>query len=269
MTAYQTLLLTVDDGIARLTLNRPEVLNAIDPRMADELVDALQAIEARADVRVLVLHGAGGNFCAGGDVRGMKDAGPRTGADARSAMVRYRTLTETLHHLDRPVIAAVDGVAFGAGFSLALLADVVVLGERARLSMVFARVGLIPDCGALCTLPRIVGLQRAKELVFSAREIDAAEALRLGLALEVQPSDELLTRTLAIAASWRGASALATSLAKQALNRAPESDLATLLDLEGSGQALAMTSDYHAEAVRRFIAKEPPLFGDLGAKRSG
>lgn len=158
MSDYQTLKLAVEDGIARLTLNRPEALNAINARMADELIDALHTIENDAVVRALVLHGAGGNFCAGGDVRGMKDAGPRTAADARRAMARYRTMTETLHHLDRPVIAAVDGIAFGAGFSLALLADVVLLGERARLSMVFARVGLIPDCGALATLPRIVGL---------------------------------------------------------------------------------------------------------------
>lgn len=103
--------------------------------------------------------------------------------------------------------------------------------------------------------------------MFSAREIGAAEALRLGLALEVRTSDELLTCAMALATSWRGASALATSLAKQALNRAPESDLATTLDLEVSGQALAMMSDYHAEAVRRFVAKEPSLFSDFAAKK--
>src|SRR5690606_5209699 len=115
----------------------------IDARMADELVDALQAIDGDADVRALVLHGAGGHFCAGGDVRGMSEAGHRTPASARAAMGRYRRLTQALHQVERPVIAAVDGVAFGAGFSLALLADVVLLAERARLSMVFGRVGLI------------------------------------------------------------------------------------------------------------------------------
>jgi 2-(1,2-epoxy-1,2-dihydrophenyl)acetyl-CoA isomerase len=256
MNPYETLQLAVDGGVARLMLNRPEVLNAISRRMADELIDALAAVEANADVRALVLHGAGGNFCAGGDVRGMREAGPRSVADARAAMGRYRRMTEALQRLDRPVVAAVDGVAFGAGFSLALLADIVLLGERARLAMVFGRVGLIPDCGALYTLPRIVGLQRAKELVFSAREIGAAEALRLGLALEVLPGEALLERALAIAASFRGASALAVSLAKRALDQSQQSDLGAMLELEAADQALAMASDYHADAVRRFVSKE-------------
>ena len=260
MDTYETLLLSIDDGVARLTLNRPKVLNAIDRRMADELTDALRALQARDDLCALVLHGAGGHFCAGGDVRGMRDTGPRTPAEAKRGMERYRRMTEALHGFDRPVIAAIDGVAFGAGFSLALLADIVLLGERARLSLVFGRVGLIPDCGALYTLPRNIGLQRAKELVFSAREIGAAEALRLGLALEVLPDDALLDRAMALASTFRGASPLALALAKRALDQSQHCDLSTLLDIEAAGQALAMGSEYHADAVQRFVAKEPLRF---------
>ncbi|RFP77376.1 enoyl-CoA hydratase/isomerase family protein [Hydrogenophaga borbori] len=260
MDTYETLLLGVNGGVARLTLNRPEARNAISRRMADELTEALQALRAREDVRVLVLHGAGEHFCAGGDVKGMGEAGPRGAPEARAGMARYRHMTEALHGFDRPVIAAVDGVAYGAGFSLLLLADLVLLSARARLCMVFGRVGLVPDCGALHTLPRVVGLQRAKELVFSAREVHATEALALGLAMEVLPAQTLLDRAMALAAALREASPLALSLAKRALNRSFDQDLAGLLDTEADAQALALCSEAHAEAVRRFVHKAPARF---------
>ncbi|HSV81750.1 MAG TPA: enoyl-CoA hydratase/isomerase family protein [Ramlibacter sp.] len=260
MTTYDTLMLAVDDGVATLTLNRPEVRNAIDARMAQDLVNALAALEAQPEVRALVLQGAGGHFCAGGDVRAMNAAGPRTPAQARAGMARYAKLTRALRTFDRPVIAAVDGIAFGAGLSLALLADLVLLGQAARLAMVFGRVGLVPDCGALYTLPRLVGLQRAKELVLSAREFGADEALRLGLALEVLPSDMLLPRAQALARSFCSASPLALALAKKALDQSPDADFEAMLELEATYQGMALTSDYHLEAVRRFVAKEPSLF---------
>ncbi len=260
MTTYHTLLLDVEDGLATLTLNRPEVRNAIDARMAHELVDALAALEAQAEVRALVLRGAGGHFCAGGDVRAMNAAGPRTPVQARGGMARYARLSRALRNFDRPVIAAVDGIAFGGGLSLALLADLVLMGRNARLAMVFGRVGLVPDCGALYALPRLVGLQCAKELVLSAREFGADEALRLGLALEVLPGDQLLPRAHALARSFCDASPLALSLAKKALDQSSDADFEAMLELEATYQGLALTSEYHAEAVRRFAAKEPPLF---------
>ncbi len=260
MPGFETLLLAVEDGVARLTLNRPGVLNAIDRRMAAELTEALRALRAREDVRVLVLHGAGEHFCAGGDVKGMGEAGPRGAPEARAGMARYRHMTEALHGFDRPVIAAVDGVAYGAGFSLLLLADLVLLSERARLCMVFGRVGLLPDCGALHTLPRAVGLQRARELVFSAREIGAAEAQAMGLALEVLRAEALLARALAMARSLTQASPLALSLAKRQLQGSLDDDLERALMQESDGQAQALASDYHREAVRRFTEREAPLF---------
>lgn len=260
MTPFDTLQLDVGGGIARLTLNRPEARNAISRRMADELTQAVRGLQAREDVRALVLHGAGEHFCAGGDVKGMGDAGPRDLAEARQGMARYRHMTEALYGFDRPVIAAVDGVAYGAGFSLLLLADMVLLSERARLCMVFGRVGLVPDCGALHTLPRVVGLQRAKELVFSARELRAPEALSLGLAMEVLPAEALLDRAMALAAALREASPLALSLAKRGLNRSLDEDLPAALEAEAQAQAQALCSGAHAEAVRRFAARLPPRF---------
>ena len=256
----KTLDYRLDDGVATLTLDRPEAKNALDPTMADELGGCLAAIRADESVRVLVLAGAGGAFCAGGDVKAMGQGGPRTPEQRRAGMARYtRTCTE-LMALDRPVIAAVDGVAYGAGFSLALMCDIVLLSERARLCMVFQRIGLVPDMGAFYTLPRVVGLQRAKELIFSAREIDAAEALRLGLAMEVLPAEALAARAQAIARSFAGASPVAMSIAKRALQASLGSDLQTLLEIESSGQALASNSDYAKEAVRRFAAREPAQF---------
>ncbi|KPU95857.1 enoyl-CoA hydratase [Variovorax paradoxus] len=256
----KTLDYRLDDGVATLTLDRPEAKNALDPTMADELGECLAAIRADESVRVLVLTGAGGAFCAGGDVKAMGQGGPRTPEQRRAGMARYTRICTELMALDRPVIAAVDGVAYGAGFSLALMCDIVLLSERARLCMVFQRIGLVPDMGAFYTLPRVVGLQRAKELIFSAREIDAAEALRLGLAMEVLPAEALAARAQAIARSFAGASPVAMSIAKRALQASLGSDLQTLLEIESSGQALASNSDYAKEAVRRFAAREPAQF---------
>ncbi|MFM9924569.1 enoyl-CoA hydratase/isomerase family protein [Variovorax sp. H27-G14] len=250
----------VDAGVALLTLNRPEAKNALDPVMADELGEQLAALRADASVRALVIAGAGGAFCAGGDVKAMGQGGPRTEAQRRDGMARYTRVCTELMALDIPVIAAVDGVAFGAGFSIALMCDIVLLSERARLCMVFQRIGLIPDMAAHYTLPRVVGLQRAKELIFSAREVDAAEALRLGIAMEVLPADALLPRAQAIARSFAGASPVAMGLSKRALQGSLSNDLHTLLQTEAQGQALAAGSDYAKEAVRRFAAREPAQF---------
>ncbi|MGB3066919.1 MAG: enoyl-CoA hydratase/isomerase family protein [Ottowia sp.] len=265
MPSPETLILTEHEGVVRVTLNRPAVMNAISRQMADEFADTLLALQQRKDVRALVLHGAGGNFCAGGDVKGMHKAGPRGVGEAREGMARYLRMTKALRDFDRPVIAAADGVAFGAGFSLLLLADMVLLGERARLSMVFGRVGLIPDCGALYTLPRVVGVQRAKEIVFSARELHATEAHALGLAMEVLTSDALLDRATAIASSLCYASPLALASAKGILDQSLNCTLDDLLEQEADAQAMALASDYHREAVNRFTARKPPLFAWPGS----
>lgn len=245
-------------GVATVTLHRPDVRNAINPQMGDELGALFAAMRLDPEVRAVVLTGAGGAFCSGGDLREMGRSGLRSAEQRREAVARYRPLVTGILGLDRPVIAAVDGVAYGAGFSIALLADIILVSDRARMSMVFHRIGLVPDCGAWYTLPRIVGVQRAKELIYSAREIGAAEARDLGIALEVLPAAALLPRALELARSFAGASPIAMSLSKQALQGAP--DLGAVLDLEASGLALAGASDYAQEAIRRFGAKEPPQF---------
>jgi 2-(1,2-epoxy-1,2-dihydrophenyl)acetyl-CoA isomerase len=260
MTTYETLSIEADQGVVTLTLNRPAVKNALNRQMGDELEACLHAIARDPAQRVLVITGADGNFCAGGDIGGMSAGGTRSAAQARQDFQRYRRITQTLHEMDKPVIAAVDGVAYGAGMSLALLADMVLVSDRVRLSMAFARVGLIPDLGAMYTLPRAVGTQRAKELVFSGRVLEAAEAQALGIAMEVVPAADLPSRAAAIAHSLLGASPTAVALAKRVLGQSFECDLPAVLELESSGQAIALSSDYMDEARRRFLAKQPPQF---------
>lgn len=255
--ALQTLLVETADGVATVTLNRPDAKNALSAQMADELSSALRVLRADESVRAVVLVGAGGNFCAGGDVKGMHAAGPRTPEQRRAGMLRYRELTLALTGFGKPLVAALDGVAYGAGVSIALTADLVLVSTRVRCSLVFHRMGLVPDVGAWYTLPRVVGLQRAKELIYSAREFGSDDALRWGLALEAHPPEALLPRAHALARSLAEGPALAFGLSKQALNASLQSELSTMLDLEAAAQAIAGASEYTADAVRRFAAREP------------
>jgi len=250
----------ITDGIATLVLNRPEVRNALNPGLRDALADAVRRIERDRDIGAVILTGAGTAFCAGGDVKRMDAHAATTPEDRLVQMRAYHALIRGLADLDRPVVAAVDGPAYGAGFGLALLADIVVASDRARFCMAFQRVGLVPDFAALYTLPRVVGLQRAKELAYTAREIDAHEALALGIVLEVVSADRLMARAREIAGSLAGASPVALGLTKRALGASLHSDLATMLDMEASAQAIAATSDYARDAYRRFVTKTPLRF---------
>jgi 2-(1,2-epoxy-1,2-dihydrophenyl)acetyl-CoA isomerase len=260
MDKFETLKLTVDDGVAELTLNRPRSLNALNARMALDLHEAIAQLRADAQVRVLVLRGEGRAFCAGGDMRATAASGPRSAEAALQVMEPFQRLVTALHDFDRPIIAAAHGVVYGAGFSLLLLADIVLLADDARLCFAFQRVGLLPDCGALFTLPRAVGLQRAKALVFSGREIGAQEALEMGVALEVLPADALMARATALARAFCAASGTALGLAKRALNASLQSDLPTMLAIEASGQAVALSSSYVKEASESFAHGEAVRF---------
>jgi len=253
----QTIIYAVEDGVATITLNRPRAKNALDTVMRQELTEAIATIQGDASVRAVVLTGAEGAFCSGGDIRGMQES---TAESARDRMISLHNWCEPLINLDRPVIAAVDGVAYGAGLGLALTADIVLASPGARFCAPFLRMGLIPDFALLYTLPRVVGRQRAKELVFSAREVGAEEALALGMVLEIQPVDRLMERARALAASMAAASPVALSIAKRALNQSTDNSLPAMLEIEASGQALARLTQYHQGAVAKFLNKEAPPF---------
>jgi 2-(1,2-epoxy-1,2-dihydrophenyl)acetyl-CoA isomerase len=243
---------------AVVTLDNPATRNALIPALKDGLAAAIAQVRADSGIRAMVLTGANGAFCAGGDLRGIAAAAELESDGMRARMQGTHALFRELLTLDRPVIAAVDGAAYGAGFSLALAADFVLVTPRARFCMVFMRVGLVPDCGATYTLPRIVGAQRARELFLSAREVDAQEALSLGIAMEQHEPAALLPRALALADSFAGASPLAVSLVKR-MALEPGA-LEAALENEANAQALCFQTTPHREAVRRFFDKQPLAF---------
>jgi 2-(1,2-epoxy-1,2-dihydrophenyl)acetyl-CoA isomerase len=256
-----TLSCDIDNGIATLTMNRPEAKNALGGGMREAFAATIPALVANQAVRAVVLTGAGGAFCAGGDLRAMAELRDTMHIDDwRERMREVQPWLRALIELDRPVIAAVDGAAYGAGFSLALAADFIIASPRARFCMSFMRVGLVPDFAAMYTLPRAVGVQRAKELMLSAREVQAEEALRLGLVMEVVPPAALLARAQALARSFVAASPLAVSLVKQNITGALGSDLGSSLNNEANHQALCFSTEVHRQAVDRFLAKEPAAF---------
>jgi 2-(1,2-epoxy-1,2-dihydrophenyl)acetyl-CoA isomerase len=242
-----------------ITLNRPAQRNALDLAMRDALAAAIVEARDDADVKSVVLAGAGGAFCAGGDLRGMGTE--RLPAfQNRLRIKRIHLWFHELVNLEKPVVAAIDGPAFGGGFNLALAADFILASPAARLCAVFARVGLVPDIGGLFLLPRIVGLQRAKEIIFSARVIEPDEALRLGILYAIHERERLLNEALTLASRFHSAPIEALGAAKTLLNQSFNLDQRALADFEGYAQALAFDTDYHREAVRRFIAKEPLAF---------
>ncbi len=257
--SYESIKLEIEGGYATLTLNRPDKKNSFNPTMRDEIADALARMIDDDSVRALILTGAGGAFCAGGDIGSMLE-GRLTAETGLKRMTGVRAWLSNLVEFNRPVIAAIDGVAFGVGASLAMACDMVIASSRARFCFAFMRVGLVPDSGAMYTLPRVVGLQRAKELLFTARELDAQQAKDYGMVLEVLEPDALLPRAREMAAALATAPSTALALTKAGLNRSFESDLSTSLLHEATSQAIAFSSDYHDETVRNFLAKKPPMY---------
>lgn len=252
-------------GVATIALNRPHKRNALNESIRVQLLDAIDTALADTEVRAIILTGRGGHFCAGGDISGMTPDAIPDAAAGRERMRATARFVERLNRADKPVIAAVDGSAYGAGFSIALLADLIIATPAARFCMSFLRVGLVPDCGALYTLPRLVGIQRARQLMLTTRELDAATAHEWGLVAEVVPADDLLARAQAMGEALASASPVAIGLTKVGLDQAGGS-LAAALEFEAAAQGIAFTSTHHREATRRFLAREPAQFQWPAAK---
>ena len=250
-----------DGAVAVLTMNRPQARNALDLELREAFAQAVPEVRDDPQVRAVVLAGAGGHFCAGGDVKTIAGGGQgaRDIYEGRERIRKIHRWFDELVDLEKPVVAAVDGVAFGAGMSLALAADFVLASPRAKFCAVFARLGFVPDMGAMYLLPRAIGLARAKELVFSARVVDAQEALDLGLVQQVCTGD-LLQSAVDFARRFQHAPTGAIGLAKSVMNHAFESERRDVYAQEAMGQAIARESAFHQEAVRRFLAKEPPAW---------
>ncbi len=248
------------EGVLRLTLNRPGRLNALDDELLDALGVALEVARDDDAVRCVLLTGAGRGFCAGADLSGETPLGEDGGASVRRRLrTQYAPIILGIRELEKPVVAAVNGVAAGAGMSLALACDLRVCAESASFIQAFVRIGLVPDAGSTFFLPRLVGPARAAELAMLGDAVAAAQALRMGLVNRVVPDDALLAEAGALAERLaRGPRSV--GLIKHALNLALWSDLRTQLAHEEDLQALAAASDDAAEGVAAFLEKRAASF---------
>ena len=259
--SYEQLNFDVQDDIATLTLNRPDALNALSDVMARNLGDALKEIGGRAgdDIKVVILTGAGRAFCAGGDVKRMNNDN-RSPQQTRDRLRSSHNRMYDLLNIELPVISLVNGPAAGAGANIALAADFVFATPKAFFMQAFGRIGLVPDWSGFYILPRLVGLQRAKELVFTARRVYAQEAKDMGMVYQVVEADSAMEQVREFASRFTHASTTAIGVAKNVLNQSLSLDHRSLLELEASAQAVCSVSPYHREAVARFADKQPAMF---------
>jgi len=259
--AYTDATFAIDDnGVALFTMNRPDVLNALTDELKADYVRMLDTVQSNDAVKALIIAGNGRAFSAGGNVKAMGDPERSKPVNGRSRILQLHDWFERLHNLDCPVIAAVDGMAFGGGFAVALQADFILASEGAKFSSVFGRIGLVPDMAVLYALPRAVGMQKAKELMFTARSITAREAEAMDLLYAIHPQQDLLPAAYALAGRLAQGSKHAIGVTKKIVNRSFQSDYATMAEMEAAAQAIMFTTDYHQEAVRRFQGKEPPMY---------
>jgi 2-(1,2-epoxy-1,2-dihydrophenyl)acetyl-CoA isomerase len=258
MATYQTLLCSSGDGILSVTLNRPEVFNAINEQMKTELNDVFGKTAADPAVRCIVLRGAGDkSFCSGQD---LKEHRGETRSLRESLQKQYNPLIRKMRGLEKPVIGMINGVAAGAGCSLALACDMRIMSSSAKLIEVFIRIGLVPDSGSHWFLPRLAGMARAFEYAATGRDIGAEEAERVGLVNRVVPPADLEAETMALAKTLAQAPTRAIGLIKRTLNSAATSDLNSLLEYEAVMQEIASRTEDHREGVAAFLEKRPARF---------
>lgn len=255
-----TVLVEHDDASAVTTviLNRPDALNSLTVPMKQALLAAFQGLDGRRETRVVILTGAGRAFCAGQDLRErlQPDAAP-LGVEVRE---RYNPIVRAMRGLDQPIVAAINGVAAGAGASLAMAADIRIAADTASIALAFGRVGLVPDSGATWFLPRLVGATRAAELALLNESVGAADAVRLGLVGRAVPADQLATAARDIAERLAAGAPRAIALTKRALAAAWDRDLESALEDEAQLQDIAGRTKDHAEGMAAFLEKRPPRF---------
>jgi 2-(1,2-epoxy-1,2-dihydrophenyl)acetyl-CoA isomerase len=255
---YECLLYEVRDGIAAITLNRPEVFNAFNDRQSYELQDALKQVSRDANVRVVVLTGSGKAFCSGQDLKEAASVENRSLAD--SVRKRYNPLILAMRALPKPIICKLQGVAAGAGCSLALACDLVIASSQASLVEAFINIGLVLDSGSSFFLPRMVGSLKAFELSTLGSKVGAAEALTLGLVNRVVAPEDLDAVVTGLAGQYAAAPTKAVGLIKKMLNRSFASSLEEMLDYEAYCQEIAGTTADFREGVQAFLEKRPPEF---------
>lgn len=268
-TGTEDCLATLDDHVAIITLNRPQARNAMSGPMTAGLDKALDFAERSPDVRAVVITGAGGAFCAGGDVKGMASGGD-AGGGKRSATLDERIHAQRLnqrntagriHLMPKPVLASLPGPAAGAGLSLALSADLRIMADTAFITSAFAKVGFSGDYGGTYFLAQLVGQGKAREIYYLSDRVSADECLRLGIANQVVPADELESATLALARRLAAGPPIAYRYMKENFNRVAQgADVIECLDLEATHHVHSGLSEDHKNAARAFVEKTQPVF---------
>jgi 2-(1,2-epoxy-1,2-dihydrophenyl)acetyl-CoA isomerase len=262
MAEEKILLVEKKDGYAIITMNRPDRLNALNDELTFQIQDALKETEKDPAVRAIILTGAGRGFCPGQDLqnRNFSDAGAARPSLGDSIRRRYNPIILKLRRMEKPIIAAVNGVAAGAGASLAFACDFRIVSDQATFVQSFTKVGLVPDSGATFVLPRLIGLTKAFELMITADKIDAKQAFDLGLVNELVPQDQVMPKAEEWAARLAKGPTKAFGLTKRAVNKAIYPDLEELLEYEAHLQEIAGRSDDFQEGVQAFIEKRQPAY---------
>ena len=260
---YETILMEKSDGVATITLNRPQTLNAWDQQMGLEVTAALDDIRGDSDARVVIMTGAGRGFSSGADMAHLAQVaehrshlGSLTNREASIVSVALQ-----MRRLEKPVIGAINGVTAGGGFGIALACDLRIASDKAQFSQVFVRRGLVPDVGSTFFLPKLIGVEKALELIFTGDLISAQEAVEIGLVSRVFPHDDLMAETMKLAKKLATGPPIAMGLAKRAVYQGMESsDLPSHLDLELSFNSLCFFTEDFREGVKSFMEKRPPEF---------
>lgn len=257
---YANIAVERKDGIGRLTINRPEALNALDKATGEEILDALDSLRTDPEVRVVVLTGAGRAFSAGGDIKEMSRAGELPESFFDELLSTLNCVIVAMTEMPKPVIAAVNGIAAGLGFNLALACDLRIAARGAEFTQAFLRIGLIPDGGGTFLLPRIVGWSRAMELILTARSVSSEEALRLGLVTAVVDETDFEATVEQWARQLAGAPTGAVGRVKQLLAHSVTSDLKSQLRFEREMQMASGKTDDFREGITAFLEKRAPRF---------
>jgi 2-(1,2-epoxy-1,2-dihydrophenyl)acetyl-CoA isomerase len=258
MPSQETILYAVADGVSTLTLNRPEVYNAFNEQMKREVNEALREAERDRAVRCIVLRGAGEKaFCSGQDLK--EHRGSKRSLK-ESLEKSYNPMIRRIRTMEKPVVAMINGVAAGAGCSLALACDMRVMASGAKLIEVFVRIALVPDSGSHWFLPRLAGMARAFEYAATGRDVGAAEALQAGLVNRVVEPADLERETMVLARALAKGPTRTIGLIKRTLNKALVTDLESLLDYEAQIQQIASETEDHREGVAAFLEKREPTF---------
>ncbi len=256
--SYSTILYELTDGVVTITFNRPEVRNAFNDVMADEVQAALKTAEREETVRCIVITGAGQGFCAGQDLAAIRERGE---VSFREHLQKtYHPIVAKLRSIEKPIIAAINGAAAGAGWGMALACDIRYAADTAKFRLAFSGIGLAPDSGASFFLPRMIGLGRALELAYTNDLLDANGALSLGLVNKVFPADQLMPAAMELARKLAQAPTRALGLTKRAMNYALHVDLNAALDYEAFLQDIAGRTNDHQEGVQAFLEKRAPKF---------